>query len=117
MDEYSQFIEELKRKATIVDVASKYTQLVRRGARIMACCPLHVEKTPSFCLYENTNSYYCFGCHAAGDSIKLVEEMERTDFKGAVEILAQRYGMEVPTFKKGDMESLAALKKKKDRFV
>jgi len=116
MDEYSQFIEELKRKATIVDVASKYTQLVRRGARIMACCPLHVEKTPSFCLYENTNSYYCFGCHAAGDSIKLVEEMERTDFKGAVEILAQKYGMEVPTFKKGDMESLAALKKKKDRL-
>ena len=116
MDDYAQFIEELKRRATIADVASRYTQLVRKGVRTMACCPLHVEKTPSFCIYEESNTYYCFGCHRAGDSIKLVEEMERTDFKGAVEILAHRYCLEVPKFNQAASASIAALKKKKDRL-
>ena len=114
MDEYSRFIDELKQRANIVDLVEQYSQVQRRGSRYFACCPLHVEKTPSFCIYPSTNSYYCFGCHKQGDAFTLIEEMEKTDFKGAVEFLAKKYNMEIPTFK-GD-DSLRKAKKKRDRL-
>ena len=102
MDEYSRFIDELKQRANIVDLVEQYSQVQRRGSRYFACCPLHVEKTPSFCIYPDSNSYYCFGCHKQGDAFTLIEEMEKTDFKGAVEFLAKKYNMEIPTFKGDD---------------
>ena len=114
MDEYTKFIEELKMKADLTDVVNKYTPVMRRGSNYFAVCPLHADKGPSFCIYPNSNSYYCFGCHAAGDVIKFVEEIERVDFKEAVEILAKKYNMEVPQFK-GD-KSLQGEKKKRDRI-
>ena len=114
MDEYSRFIDELKQRANIVDLVEQYSQVQRRGSRYFACCPLHVEKTPSFCIYPDSNSYYCFGCHKQGDAFTLIEEMEKTDFKGAVEYLAKRYNMEIPEFK-GDA-SLRQAKKKRDRL-
>lgn len=114
MDEYSKFLIDLKDKAKIVDIVAAYTPVTRSGAHYFACCPLHADRGPSFCMYEDTNSYYCFGCHKKGDAITFIEEMEKTDFKGAVEILAKKYNMEVPTFK-GD-DSIKQMKKKRDRL-
>ncbi|MCR4875531.1 MAG: DNA primase [Clostridia bacterium] len=114
MDEYSRFLDELKQKADIVDIVSQYSQVTRKGAYYFACCPLHVEKTPSFCMYPSTNTYYCYGCHEKGDAIKFIEEIEKTDFKGAVEILAKKYNMEIPTFKSDN--SIKEAKKKRDRL-
>lgn len=114
MDEYTKFLEDLKQRADIVEVVSSYAQVQRRGSRFFACCPLHIEKTPSFCIYPDSNSYYCYGCHQAGDVIKFVEEIEKTDFKGAVEFLAKKYNMEIPQFT-GNAQT-AQLKKKRDRL-
>ncbi|MDE7337059.1 MAG: DNA primase, partial [Clostridia bacterium] len=79
-----------------------------------ACCPFHHEKTPSFCLYEQTQSYHCFGCGAGGDAISFVQEIEHTDFMGAIKILADKYRMPVPDFSKNDGN--ANLKKHKDKL-
>ncbi len=117
MDEYSEFLEQLKRRASILDVASKYAQFSRKGTKYWACCPMHVEKTPSFCLDEDRQSFYCFGCHKHGDVLTLVEEMEKVDFNGAVDLLADKYGMEKPSFtgskNKGEY---AKIKGKKERL-
>ena len=114
MDEYNKFLDDLKMKASITDVVSSYSPLVRKGGHYFCCCPLHVEKTPSFCLYENTNTFYCYGCHKQGDVISFIQDIEKTDFKGAVEFLANKYNMEVPKMKKG--ENFSANKKKRDRL-
>lgn len=68
------FFSDIKQAVTIEQVCSTYgVPLVRKGGRLKACCPFHNEKTPSFTIYEDTNSFYCFGCGAAGDVIKLME--------------------------------------------
>jgi DNA primase len=61
-----------------------------------APCPFHHEKTASFHVDDKKGYYYCFGCHAKGDAIKIVTETENVSFIEAVEILAQEAGMEVP---------------------
>lgn len=114
MDEYTKFLDELKQKADIIDIVNLYSPVQRRGINYFSSCPFHIDKSPSLCIYPNTNSFYCFSCHASGDVIKFVEEVERTDFKGAVEFLAKKYNMEIPTYK-GD-NSVAQAKKKRDRL-
>lgn len=114
MDEYQKFLDDLKLRANITDVVSKYSQLVRKGGHYFCCCPLHVEKTPSFCLYEDSNTFNCFGCHKRGDVIEFIKDIEKTDFKGAVEFLANMYNMEVPKFKKGS--GFNESKHKRDRL-
>jgi len=63
---------------------------------MVACCPFHSEKTPSFTIFGQGNSYFCFGCSAGGDVISFIMKMENVDYLSAVEILANRYGMTVP---------------------
>jgi len=63
---------------------------------MVACCPFHSEKTPSFTIFGQGNSYFCFGCSAGGDVISYIMKMENVDYLSAVEILANRYGMTVP---------------------
>lgn len=90
------FIEELKTRNDIADVVASYTNLVRKGNRQWACCPFHHEKTPSFAISPDMQMYKCFGCGDSGDVITFVQKIESTDFMGAVEILANRAGMQVP---------------------
>ena len=63
---------------------------VRRSGNntLTTLCPLHDEKSPSFTIFQNTNTYYCFGCHAFGDSINLYEALNGVDFAEAVRALA-----------------------------
>ena len=94
------FISELKSKCNIVDVAQKYCVLQRKGSvNHWACCPLpgHSEKTPSFTVNEVGQFYHCFGCGKGGDVFKFIEEVESLDFMGAVKLLAEQVGMEVPS--------------------
>ncbi len=90
------FIEELKTRNDVVDVVASYTNLVRKGNRHWACCPFHHEKTPSFSISPEMQMYKCFGCGDSGDVITFVQKIESTDFMGAVEILANRAGMQIP---------------------
>ena len=112
----SRFMQELKQKNDIVEVASSYISLDRKGGNHWACCPFHHERTASFAINGNEQFYHCFGCGVSGDVVKFVQEMESTDFMGAVRILAARAKMEVPE-SNFDSEKSAQLKKKRDSLA
>ncbi|MBO5457447.1 MAG: DNA primase [Clostridia bacterium] len=115
-DEFINFLRELKQKNDIVEVIGNYVALDRKGGNYWACCPFHHERTPSFAVNEGEQYYHCFGCQESGDVIKFVQEIESTDFMGAVQILAARAKMTVP--ENGyDSEEAAKRKKKRDTMV
>ena len=79
-----------------VELVSARTELRRAGpARYEGLCPFHDERTPSFGIDPAQKVYYCFGCQASGDLFTFVQESEGVDFKGALELLADRYGVEL----------------------
>lgn len=90
------FLYELKERSDISDIVSGYVNLKRRGRNLVGLCPFHSEKTPSFNLYPENGSFYCFGCGAGGDVITFVMKIENLDYIEAVKFLAQRAGMEMP---------------------
>ena len=92
----AEFLEDLKKRNRIVDVINTYVPLKRAGNLYTACCPFHNEKTPSFMVYERTESFYCFGCGAGGDVVTFVMKADNIDYGAAVEQLAQRAGLTVP---------------------
>ena len=92
----STFISELKFRCSIEEVISRHISLKRNGSRSVACCPFHNEKTPSFTVFNDTSSYYCFGCGAAGDIITFTMQYENLDYVEAVKALAERAGLQVP---------------------
>ncbi len=92
----SQFLAELKGRNSIVDVIGSAIQLKRNGTRHTGLCPFHGEKTPSFTVFEETASYYCFGCGAGGDVITFVKQYQNLDYMEAVRYLADRVGMALP---------------------
>ncbi len=88
-------LERVKQTADIVEVVSAHTDLRRQGARWVGLCPFHEERTPSFSVEPQEKLYHCFGCGVGGDVIKFVEEKEGLGFAEAVELLADRYGVEL----------------------
>jgi len=110
----AEFMRTLKQKNDIVEVLRGYVALDRKGGNYWACCPFHHEKTPSFSVNEGDQFYHCFGCGVSGDVVRFVQEMESTDFIGAVRILAARVKMTVP---EGDYDTEEAAKKRKKRDV
>ena len=94
--ELKEFLSTLKQKLNIIEVASAYISLERKGGNYWACCPFHHEKTPSFSLNESDQYYHCFGCGESGDVIKFVQSMENVEFMEAVQMLAARVHLEVP---------------------
>lgn len=90
------FLQELHDRNEIVDVIGAYVPLKRRGRLYTGICPFHNEKTPSFTVYADTQSYYCFGCGAGGDVITFIKQRENLDYIEAVRLLANRAGMQMP---------------------
>jgi DNA primase len=88
-------LERVKGAADIVEVVSAHTDLRRQGTRYTGLCPFHEERTPSFSVEPTEKLYHCFGCGVGGDVIKFVEEKEGVGFTEAVEMLADRYGVEL----------------------
>jgi DNA primase len=88
-------LERVKQAADIVEVISTHTDLRRQGTRWVGLCPFHEERTPSFSVDAQEKLYHCFGCGVGGDTIKFVEEKEGLGFAEAVELLADRYGVEL----------------------
>lgn len=108
------FLDELRARNDIIDVASKYMTLNRKGANFWACCPFHNEKTPSFSLKQDGQFFKCFGCGESGNVISLVMKMENVDFITAVEILCKNCGMQMPTL--ADSDEMQRKKKERDRI-
>ena len=90
------FLQDLKMRNDITDVVSGYVNLKRRGRNMVGLCPFHGEKTPSFNVYTENGSFYCFGCGVGGDVISFIMKIENLDYVDAVKYLAQRAGLEMP---------------------
>src|SRR5213082_1431773 len=88
--------ERVREAVDFIELVSARTQLRRAGpARYEGLCPFHEERTPSFGIDPAQKVYYCFGCQASGDVFTFVQESEGVDFRGALELLAERYGVEL----------------------
>ncbi len=88
-------VETVKAAADIVALVEPYTRLRKSGARYVGLCPFHQEKTPSFGVTPDRGTFKCFGCGEGGDAITFVEKKENVDFVGAIEWLADRFGVEL----------------------
>lgn len=88
-------IEEILIRTDIQTLIGGYVTLKRAGSNLKGLCPFHSEKTPSFTVYPQDNSFYCFGCGAGGDQISFVMKMEHLDYPDAVQYLAKRAGITV----------------------
>lgn len=91
-------VEKIKERLSIVDVISSYIKVEKAGINFKARCPFHNEKTPSFMISPQRQSFYCFGCGEKGDIFSFVEKFEGLDFRGALESLAARAGIELKRF-------------------
>ncbi len=92
-----QLIQAVRDAVDVVAVASEHTSLRKAGKRHEGLCPLHKEKTPSFSVDPDKGLFYCFGCGAGGDAIRLHMLTSGDDFPSAIEALAQRYGIPLPS--------------------
>lgn len=87
------FKEKIKEQISIVDVASLYVSLKPAGKNFKALCPFHSEKTPSFFVMPDKNSFSCFGCHRFGDIFTMVQEMENLSFVESMDFLADKFNI------------------------
>jgi DNA primase len=89
-------IDDIKARTDIVDLVSSYVALQKSGSTFKAVCPFHTEKTPSFIVNPERQSWHCFGaCGTGGDAFSFVMRKENLDFGGALRLLAQRAGVEL----------------------
>jgi DNA primase len=88
-------VDRVRQAADIVEIVSAYTDLRRQGTRFVGLCPFHEERTPSFSVDSAKKVYYCFGCEAGGDVFGFLQAKEGIEFREALEMLADRYGVEL----------------------
>ncbi len=102
------FLQQLKLSCDIETIISSYVTVKRQGRNRACLCPFHSEKTPSMVIYNDTQSFYCFGCGAGGDVITFIMKIENLEYIEAVKFLADRAGLQMP--ETGVDDSAAKLK-------
>ena len=90
------FIQQLKQSCDMERIVSGYLPLKKKGRCLVGLCPFHSEKSPSFYVYPQNQSFYCFGCGAGGDVITFIRRIENLEYMEAVKLLADRCGLELP---------------------
>lgn len=115
------YILRLKSMCDIEFVVSNYVELKFSGKNKKCCCPFHSEKTPSFVVFKETASFFCFGCGVGGDVITFIEKIENLDYVCAVKFLAKMCGIEPPEefkedFKSGLRSKILEINKEAARF-
>src|SRR3974390_3418133 len=88
-------VQEVRERASILDVISDYVSLRKSGANFQGLCPFHAEKTPSFNVNPARGIFHCFGCGAGGNAFSFVMRMEGLSFPEAVKFLAKRVGVTI----------------------
>lgn len=103
---------EIKSRLDIADLIGEYLQIKPAGSgSFKALCPFHGEKTPSFYISRNRQTWHCFGCSEGGDIFTFVQKIEGMDFRESLEFLANKVGYQLPTFSIQSVES-SSLKKR-----
>lgn len=101
--------ETIKERLGIVDVIAGYVKLEKSGRQLKARCPFHGEKTPSFYVSPDRNSFHCFGCQASGDIFSFIEKIEGVAFRDALTLLADKAGVDLNQFRKGGPDTDTSL--------
>lgn len=91
-------VQEIKARLSIEDLVAPYVQLKKSGKYFKACCPFHQEKTPSFYVSPERQLAYCFACQKGGDIFRFIQDIEGVDFRAALEILAEKAHVDLPTY-------------------
>ena len=91
-------VREIKTRLSIADIVGDYVALRRNGKTLWGRCPFHKEKTPSFSVSEERQTFHCFGCGKGGDIFTFVMEIENLEFKEALERLAEKAGVRLRRF-------------------
>ncbi|MBQ7315773.1 MAG: DNA primase [Clostridia bacterium] len=89
-------VEAIKDRCDIVDLIGSYVTLRRAGSNYTGPCPFHSERTPSFTVFPDSQSFFCFGCEAGGDAFTFIMRSENLDYPNAIEFLAKRTGVDIP---------------------
>ncbi|AHX04810.1 DNA primase [Ehrlichia japonica] len=89
-------VDIIKSRIKLSDVVGQRVKLTGRGNSVIGLCPFHSEKTPSFTVSDEKGLYYCFGCGANGDVIQFISDINALDFRGAIDYLAEMYGIDLP---------------------
>ena len=97
-------VEEVRHRTDIVELIGSYVTLKRAGSNFGGLCPFHSEKTPSFTVFPDSESFYCFGCGAGGDVISFIMRAENLDYRDAVEYLAKLSGIPIEEEENGRAE-------------
>jgi DNA primase len=108
-------VEAVKAAAEILPLVEEYVRLRKAGGTYKGLCPFHQERTPSFTVTPARGTYKCFGCGEGGDAISFVERLESTDFVGAIELLAKRFGVAIE-YEETSPEAEQA-RRRKDRLM
>lgn len=90
-------VQQIKARLDLVEVVQQHVRLRKQGREFVGLCPFHQEKSPSFSVNQQLQSWYCHGCQRGGDLFTFVEMIEKTDFLGARQILADQSGIELET--------------------
>ncbi|MCX8513459.1 MAG: CHC2 zinc finger domain-containing protein [Candidatus Pacebacteria bacterium] len=98
--------DKIKDQLNIVDIISNYIRLERSGNQYKARCPFHNEKTPSFYVSPQRNSYHCFGCNKGGDIFSFLQEIEHIEFYEALKTLAKQAGITIGEYNKEQNDNL-----------
>ncbi len=88
-------VDQVRERLDIVDLIGQHVNLRKAGRNFKGVCPFHQEKTPSFIVFPDSQTFHCFGCGAGGDAFNFLMQLEHLDFRGALEQLAARTGVEL----------------------
>lgn len=102
-----ELVEEVRSSNDIVDIIGSYVRLQKKGSTYFGLCPFHNEKTPSFSVSPGKQMYYCFGCGAGGNVITFLMEYENYSFPEALQVLADRAGIELPKKELSEEDKMA----------
>ena len=107
-----ELIEEVRQSNDVVDIISQYVHLTRKGRNYFGLCPFHNEKSPSFSVSPDRQIFHCFGCGVGGNVYTFLMKIEGITFKEALEQLAERANIQLPTLQSNADTAKEELKSK-----